>query len=340
MRNICRVLRLCMLVVALTAVVASEAKGRGAEKRIVGYVTSWSKTLPDAKALTNINYAFGHVTDSFDGVRIDNPSRLKEVVALKKKNCRLAVQLSVGGWGSGGFSEMAADADKRKAFAADCRRIVDEYGLDGIDIDWEYPGSGAAGISYSKDDKDNYVLLMKELRKALGKGKLLTLASPATMGFYEFKPVMPYVDFVNVMAYDLNRPPYHHSSLFRSPLSGDMTADEGVRAHIDGGVPPSKIVLGVPFYGHGKRGVFDDFVNYRNISPEEGMKEVYDEKACVPYLVDGNGDMVLTYDNPRSLERKCRYVNDMGLGGIMFWEVDGDTPDGSLLQTLRRSLHH
>ncbi len=64
-------------------------------KRIVGYVTSWGKTLPDPKLLTNINYAFGHVNNTFDGVRIDNPSRLKEVVALKKKNPKLQVQLSV-----------------------------------------------------------------------------------------------------------------------------------------------------------------------------------------------------------------------------------------------------
>ena len=244
------ILKILLIAVAIVATFSAKAADG---KRIVGYVTSWGKTLPDPKLLTNINYAFGHVTDSFDGVRIDNPGRLRSVVDLKKKNKKLQVQLSVGGWGSGNFSEMAADPEKRKAFAKDCKRVVDEYGLDGIDIDWEYPGSSAAGISSSKADIANYNLLMKDLREVLGPKALLTLASPATVGFYEFKPMMPYVDFINVMAYDLNRPPYHHSSLFRSPLSGDMTADEGIRAHISGGVPAEKLVLGVPFYGHGEK---------------------------------------------------------------------------------------
>ena len=282
-------------------------------KRIVGYVTSWSDVIPDPKSMTNINYAFGHVKDTFDGIRIDNESRLRQIVDLKKKNRKLEVQLSVGGWGSGNFSEMAADPEKRKAFAEDCRRVVDEYGLDGIDIDWEYPGSSIAGISSSPADKDNYILLMKDLRTALGNDKLLTLASPATVSFYEFKPIMPYVDFVNIMAYDLNRPPYHHSALFRSELSGEMTADEGVRAHIEAGVPAEKIILGVPFYGHGKKGEFPDFIDYRNIQVSDGLKEMYDEVACMPYLVNESGEMVICFDNHESLKKKCEYVNQNGL---------------------------
>lgn len=332
-------IRILLISVILAALCVSGVMAAGKDgKIIVGYVASWGTTLPDAANLTHIDYAFGHVNSTFDGVRIDNPSRLRDVVALKRKNRKLKVQLAIGGWGSGGFSEMASDAAKRKAFAEDCRRVVKEYGLDGIDIDWEYPGSGRAGIASSPDDKDNFVLLMRDLRKALGKGKLLTFASPATVSFYEFAPVMPYVDYVNVMAYDLNRPPSHHSALYRSPLSGDMTADEGVRAHVSGGVPPSKIVLGVPFYGHGKSGVFPDFVNYRDIRCGEGMREVFDDKAGVPYMTDKDGNMVMTYDNPESLKMKCRYVNANGLGGIMIWECGGDTDNGILLKAVREGL--
>lgn len=308
------------------------------KKRIVGYVTSWGTGLPDPKLLTNINYAFGHVNNSFDGVRIDNPSRLKEVVALKKKNSKLKVQLSIGGWGSGGFSEMAADPEKRKAFAKDCRRIIREYGLDGIDIDWEYPGSSRAGITASKEDKDNFVLLMRDLREALGKKALLTFASPATVGFYEFKPLLPYIDFINVMGYDLNRPPYHQSSLFRSKLSGDMTVDEGIRAHVSGGVPPDKLVLGVPFYGHGKKGIYPDFVNYNKLSLKEGLTERFDEKAGVPYYADENGELVMTYENPQSLKLKCDYVMRNGLGGIMIWETGADSDKHELLKTIKKAL--
>ena len=103
----------------ILAIIAFSVCGTINAKRIVAYVTSWSDVMPDPKSMTNINYAFGHVADSFDGVRIDNESRLRDIVALKKKNRKLEVQLSIGGWGSGNFSEMAADPVKRAAFAKD-----------------------------------------------------------------------------------------------------------------------------------------------------------------------------------------------------------------------------
>ena len=96
------------------------------KKIVVAYVTSWSKIMPDAKMMTHINYAFGHVNDTFDGVRVDNPERLKQIVALKKENPELKVLISIGGWGSGRFSEMAAGDKSRKSFAKDCQRVVKE----------------------------------------------------------------------------------------------------------------------------------------------------------------------------------------------------------------------
>ena len=144
---------------------------------IVAYVVSGSEVMPDPQLMTHINYAFGHVSKTFDGVDIDNGGRLRKIVELKRVKPSLKVVLSVGGWTSGRFSEMAADASLRRAFAKDCSRKVKEYGLDGIDIDWEYPTSSAAGISSSPADTDNFTLLMRDLRAALGKGKLLTLAT-------------------------------------------------------------------------------------------------------------------------------------------------------------------
>lgn len=111
------------------------------DKVIVAYVTSWSSVMPDPSVMTHINYAFGHVNDNHDGVRIDNEERLRSIVALKRINPSLKVLLSVGGWGSGGFSEMAADKGWRWCFASHCRFLVESFGLDGIDIDWEYPSS-------------------------------------------------------------------------------------------------------------------------------------------------------------------------------------------------------
>lgn len=326
------------LLTVVAFLMAVPTVGGETQKRVVGYVTSWSEVVPDPESMTTINYAFGHVSESFDSVRIDNAPRLRQMADLKKSNPELEVLLSIGGWGSGRFSEMAADSVCRRSFARVCRGMVDEYGLDGIDIDWEYPGSGVAGISCSRNDKSNYSLLMRDLREALGDDKLLTLASPATVGFYEFRDILPYVDFINVMAYDLNRPPYHHAALYRSRLSGDMTADEGIRAHISGGVPPGKLILGVPFYGHGDKKMFNDFVDFTDVKPGKKMREEYDKIACAPYIVDKDGRMVLTFENERSIARKCRYVNEKGLGGIMFWEYAGDSDDHRLLKAISTSL--
>jgi chitinase len=108
---------------------------------------------------------------------------------LKESAPSLKVCLSIGGWGSGNFSEMAADDALRKSFAADCARVVEAFNLDGIDIDWEYPTSNAAGISASPDDKDNFTLLMRDIREAIGKDKLLTLATVCSARYKQLRMV-------------------------------------------------------------------------------------------------------------------------------------------------------
>ena len=94
---------------------------------VVAYVTSWTTVQPDPTVMTHINYAFGHVNEQFNGVRIDNEQRLRDLVSLKQQQPDLRVMLSIGGWGSGRFSEMAADEANRKAVAKDCRRVCNEF---------------------------------------------------------------------------------------------------------------------------------------------------------------------------------------------------------------------
>ena len=147
---------------ALLSITAQAQKPAGEPARIVvAYVTSNPTVMPDPTRMTHINYAFGHVNDTFNGVRISNESRLHSITALKKEAPWLNVCLSIGGWGSGRFSEMAATEENRKAFAQDCARVVAEFDLDGIDMDWEYPTSSSAGISSSPDDTKNFTLLIK-----------------------------------------------------------------------------------------------------------------------------------------------------------------------------------
>ena len=316
---------------------ASPSEVAEKDRVVVAYVTSWSDVIPDPFCMTHINYAFGHVNDTFDGVRVDNPQRLKDMVALKNVNPDLKVMLSVGGWGSGRFSEMAMDRKLRRSFADDCLRVVKEFGLDGIDIDWEYPTSSAAGISYSPEDTGNFTMLMKDLRQVLGDGLLLTFASAASAEYVDFTAVEPYVDFVNIMAYDMATAPKHHSALYESEISGGMTSDKAARAHLAAGMPAHKLVLGMPFYGRGS-GRYADFNDFKDIKKDIEAYEIWDEKAQVPYIADTDGTLIVGYDNPRSLKIKCGYIKANGLRGAMYWDYDGDDSDGTLRKTVAREI--
>lgn len=305
-------------------------------KVIVAYVTSWSDVMPDPSAVTHINYAFGGVKDTFDGVRISNPDRLRAIAGLKKDNPQLKVLLSVGGWGAGNFSEMASDPTLRRKFADDCLRIVKEYGLDGIDIDWEYPGSSAAKISSSPDDRANFTLLMRDLREALGSDRLLTIATSAGAEHIAYTDVIPYLDFVNIMTYDMANAPKHHAALYPSENTPDMTCVESVRRHIAAGVPVNKLVLGVPFYGRGGQEMKGR--DFRNIKEGDGYSLIFDNLAKVPFMVNADGVPVLGYDDAHSLGYKCDYILENDLLGVMYWDYNGDDADGTLRNTLAGKL--
>lgn len=316
---------------------ASNASARDT-KVVIAYVTSWSHEIPDPAYMTHINYAFGHVNERFDGVLISNEDRLRQMVELKKQKPELHVLLSIGGWGSGRFSEMAADDSLRLSFARDCNRVVQTFGLDGIDIDWEYPTSSMANISSSPQDTENFTLLMRDIRNAIGNDKELTLATVASAEYINFKDILPYIDFVNIMAYDMASAPKHHSALYPSENSGRITSDEAVKAHLHAGVPLSKLVMGMPFYGRGGNGYpnFRDFNKVGNNDPE--FSERWDSVALVPYLVNRNDTLVFGYENPRSLAIKCQYIIDHDLLGGMYWDYSGDNEQNDLRRTVAEGL--
>lgn len=336
MRNF-RTYFLMLALMCLPFTVCSKTKSPQ-EKIIVAYVTSWTHEVPDPWVMTHINYAFGHVNDTFNGVRIDNPERLRMIVGLKKQNPNLKVMLSVGGWGSGRFSEMAATAENRTSFARDCKRIAEEFGLDGIDIDWEYPTQGGAGISSSPDDTKNFTLLLQTLRKTLGRKLLLTAATVSSAQFIDFSSCVQYMDFVNVMAYDMADPSHHHAALYPSSVSGYCTSSQAVENHLKAGVPKEKLVMGVPFYGKGKRdeGEPRQFVGTGKLPKK--YEERWDEQGQVPYRVNDKGEFVWGYENTRSLAAKCQFILDNNLRGGMYWDYASDNPQGDERRTLYLSL--
>ncbi len=321
---------------ACTPFRAEVASPDAGQKVVVAYVTSWSDVVPDPTLMTHINYAFGHVTDGFDSVRVDNPDRLRTIVSLKKANPELKVLLSIGGWGSGRFSEMADSDSLRASFARDCARIVDEFGLDGIDIDWEYPGSDAARISSSERDRDNFTLLMRDIRESIGPDKCLTLATANNARYYDFKAFLPHVDFVNVMAYDMGNAPHHHAALYSSPNAADCTSDQAVRYHIEAGVPPSKLVMGMPFYGRGGEKMRGG--SFGKLTVPDSCTVIYDSVAQVPMIVDASGEMLVGFDNEQSILAKCDYVISNDLRGAMYWEYADDDAKSTLASAVAANV--
>lgn len=324
-----------LLLALLLSLNSLAQKNEVKEHVVLAYVTSWSSIVPDPAYITHINYAFGHVNETFNGVRIDNGNRLKMITGLKKQHPNLKVLLSIGGWGSGRFSEMAANESYRKAFAKDCERVVKEFNLDGIDIDWEFPTTSMANISSSPEDTDNFTLLMRDIRKAIGSKKLLTLATQASGKYIDFPAIDKYIDFVNIMTYDMNNPPKHHASLYRSDISGWLSAEESVDAHIKAGVPVHKLTLGMPFYGRAK-GNLGNFINYKQIVNLTGYTDNWDDVAKAPYLTDTEGEIVCTYETPRSIAHKCEFLLKKGMLGAMYWDYDGDDANG----TLRKAVYN
>ena len=283
------------------------------ERVVVGYVTSWSERMPDPSLVTHLNYAFGHVTTGFDSVRVDNPERLCSIVAF--------------------FSEMASDEAHRLSFVRSCQKAIDTYSLDGIDIDWEYPTSSAAGISSSPDDTKNFTLLMHDLRQAIGTDHLLTFADYADTTYVDYRSVLPFIDFINLMTYDMADPPYHHSALFRSDIAGSLSVSEAIDHHLEAGVPLSKLVMGMPFYGRPSK----DYKGQRpfgKLSTDGLYSEHWDSIALVPYLVDEQGNMVLALENATSITHKCNYILTKGLRGAMYWDCDDDDDSFTLSRTV------
>lgn len=318
---------------------------------IIAYYTENSSSLPDPACLTHINYAHGRFVDKETGdggIRIEKPELLEKVVALKQQKPSLKVLLMIGGWGdkADGFSMMARDARKRTLFCQSCKEHIDNYGLDGIDIDWEYPTAGPSENGRHPDDTRNFNLVLKELRETIGNTKIISYASSSSADYVDWKTAMLYMDYVNVMTYDMGDPPYHNAPLYYSAsITRKRSVDQSVALHFSAGVPFDRQVLGVPFYGHGIDPYKDD-VKYNEMASvfsdeKYAGKNIrkWDAVAKVPYLVDDSGKFLLGYDDVESVTEKGKYVVQKKLLGAMFWEYRHDDSQGSLRKALCTAIY-
>jgi chitinase len=359
---------------------ASHAKSvsrKALPPQIIAYIFPRNSALQPSEIaagkLTRINYAFANIQDGriVIGSPVDE-ANFATLVGLKQQNPSLQVLVSVGGWlWSGNFSDAALTKQSRSRFIESVAAFVERYKLDGLDIDWEYPGMTGAGNRFRPEDKRNYTLLLKELRarfdreqRRVGRPLLLSVAAGSSSDFIahtEMNRVQRYLDTVNLMAYDYYEPGSekitgNHAPLYTDPADPKRaSADQSIQEFEAAGVPPRKIVLGVPFYGHiwgdvapTDHGLFQPgapvpnaFANYGNIVSNmlnNGFTRYWDAAASVPYLYSEQKREFVSYEDTVSLALKCAYVRRKGLAGVMFWEYTGD-PTGALLSTINTAFY-
>ncbi len=346
---------------------------------VIGYVFSRNRIINpseiSATRLTHINYAFANIADGRIAQGFSNdPENFKVLTGLRRQNPRLKILISVGGWTwSGGFSDMALTRQTRLKFIESAVEFVRLHDLDGVDIDWEYPGLAGIGNKFRAEDKQNFTALLTELRTALDReGKahkrnyLVTFVAganvPECLAQMELKKVQAVVDFVNLMTYDFRGSESdpvtgHHANLYVNAADDKrLSADAAVREYLKAGVPAAKIVLGVPFYGKtwgdvkpAKNGLYQPGkppseridASFGNLSKQfinmNGYVRMWDDQAQAPYLWNEARQIFITYEDPESVRLKCRYIRQRHLGGIMFWEYFADTT-GSLLGTIAKEL--
>lgn len=307
-------------------------------------------TEEDIKKLSCIHFAFGLIKEGrvyWDGDRI-----AEEISRIREASPSVRLVLSVGGWGADGFSQAASSDTGRKLFTESCLALVEQYGLDGLDIDWEYPCIADGGIAAMPEDKENFTFLLQELRSGLSTfpeyktlsiaaGGLVTYLNATNMG-----DVSEILDYVQLMTYD-----FHIAS---SELTGHIanlypyraepeapSADGAVRAFVKAGVPVEKIVMGAAFYGRvwretanvngglAQKGVSgeDDFLRFDEVESglcagTDGFREYWDDEAQAAYA--SNDHTFVSFESRRALSCKAAYVKENGMYGLMYWEYGQD----------------
>jgi len=364
-----------------------------------------------AARLTHLNYAFGPVTaagvcdsadpwadwgtsfsdaNSVDGVAdvAGQPiaGNLHQLAELKKKNPDLRVLISLGGWtGSAYFSDAALTDASRKKLVSSCVDLWIKGNLpgltagvaggifDGIDLDWEWPGSdGNVGNVIRPEDKQNFTKLIAEFRTQLDKLGRTTKrhydltaflpAAPAKIDAgFEAKKIFKYLDFGTVQGYDFHgswEARTNQQSALKVPAGAPDNPDFSITGTIDAwkrrGAPSSELVLGIPYYGQGwtgtdgnlfspataaAPGVFaagtEDYKTLKNL-PQQGYTLHRDWRNGHSWLENDN--TFWTYDDPAQILQKTAYIRAAGLGGAMMWSLDGDDENASLTRTIAAGL--
>jgi len=297
---------------------------------ILAYIYGMPPEWWDPNLTTIATWAFG-IPFETSILEVD-PTAIKLLLAKKKVNPELKCLISIGGWGTNFDTAMASKENQIK-FAANCQTLLEEYQLDGLDIDCEYPTSKQRG---------EFTELIKEIRKAIGVEKILTIATPAaeqTTERFDLKELGRWCDYINVMCYDYdygtkNR---HQANLvLGEPYGAEISNQRAIRMHLQAGVPSRKLLMGMPFYGRiGQEAKSYDLLVGEYIN-KNGYFSLWDQFCQAAYLIK-DGAFAGTYDYEYSIKIKCDYLKQEQLGGGFFWELLQNT-NQVLLTTMFNNL--
>lgn len=361
-----RLAPLVLLLAACTVSPPAPEADPAAPYRLVAYVYGGSPEAIariSAERLTHVNYAFANLTPEGEVVLEEDrdAANLAALVALRDRNPGLKVLLAVGGWGwSDHFSDVAFTEAGRARFAETALALVRTHRLDGVDVDWEYPGQPGAGNPHRPEDRETFTLLLAETRAALdaaseADGRLddpyqLTIAAAAGQRFLDhtdMAAVQRSLDFVNLMTYDFygswSERTGHHAALHAS-APGEPSASGAVELILAAGVPAEKVVLGAAFYGYRWEGVTpeagglgqtftgdaDALGHGELVALDDAFERRWDPEAGASWLWNADTRTFISYEDTASVRRKAEYVAARGLGGLMWWQHLHD-PDEALL---------
>lgn len=332
---------------------------------VIAYYTGDDKMIENYRVdqLSQIIYSFLHLEGN--KLAVDNSSdsmTIRRLVSLKKQYPKLKVLLSLGGWGGcETCSDVFNTSVGRKEFAESVKDLLIMYDADGIDMDWEYPGiEGFPGHTWRPEGKQNFTLLIEEMRKTLGPDYEISFAAGGFTDFLknsiEWDKVMPLIQRVNIMSYDLVNGyatiTGHHTPLY-SNSNQILSLDYAVNYLDSIGVPRSKMIAGAAFYsriwenvppdnnGLYQSGIFKEAINFRDFNNylSDGFIEYWDSTSNAPYRYNAQDSLFATFDNPRSATLKTNYIMEQGLGGIMFWELTCDDHKNGLLEAISTALN-
>ncbi|KAL4938539.1 hypothetical protein BDV06DRAFT_215028 [Aspergillus oleicola] len=347
--------------------------GTSSEQVYAGYYEAWNYQRPcDVIIPENIDVVpWTHLFYSFAGIDTDDSTikklydhddeYMKQMVALKKKKPELKVFISVGGWEVGGepFSDMVRFSSTRNSFIESATSFMNDYGFDGIDVDWEYPGASDRGGR--DEDTDNFVQFMKELKDACDGSYNITATLPSSYWYlkgFDVKGLSKYVDYFNFMSYDIHGTwdgNSEYTSSVINPHTNLTEISEGLDLLWRNDIDPAKVLLGLGFYGRsftlndttcthpgcsfdkeyesggaapgecsGTSGILTDYEINRVINRYD-PEVVYNKQAAVNWFT-WNNDQWVSFDNSKTLKQKADFANSRCMGGLFAWTLDEGGP--------------